>query len=243
MASLLSLILAVPSLVASAAPGAAAAASSGAGAAAAAAGQGETGWMIWTFGLFGLALLIVVLEVFLPSGGILGAVAFISAMAGVVFAFRGGGELAGLAALGVVMLSTPTIVWVLVKVFPSTPIGSRIILSDNLSEEELAQRERDRAAQASALTGLIGAHGMAVTVLRPGGTVRIDGEDIEAFAETGMIEPETEVVVARVVGRQIRVRPVTGSASSARPRTTESGATAAAADEFASQSDTTPPRE
>ncbi|MFG0331638.1 MAG: NfeD family protein [Phycisphaerales bacterium] len=161
---------------------------------------------VWVFGLFGLAFALFVLEIFIPSGGLIGAASFLCALAAVTIAFRIS-PLSGFGALGVLAFATPTLTWAALKIMPNTPIGRRIILSDGTSEDDLQQRESERAAEAAQISALVGARGETMTSLRPGGTVRIDGEDVEAYAEIGYIEAGVEVEVVAVSGRYLRVRP------------------------------------
>ncbi len=162
------------------------------------------GW--WVVGLLTLAALMVALELFVPSGGLISVVAGLSAIAGVVVAFKIS-IVTGLIALGLVLVLTPTILWMAIKVFPSTPVGRNIILTEGTTEEDMQRRLHERHAETEAISSLIGAQGKALTGLRPGGTIRLDGEDIEAFAETGIIPAGTKVVITSVNGRQIRVMP------------------------------------
>ncbi len=166
--------------------------------------NGALGW--WVVGLLTLAALMVALELFVPSGGLISIVAGLSAIAGVVVAFQIS-IVTGLIALGLVVVLTPTILWMAIKVFPSTPVGRNIILTEGTTEEDMQRRLHERHAEAEAISSLIGAQGRALTGLRPGGTIRLDGEDIEAFAETGIIPAGTKVVITSVNGRQIRVMP------------------------------------
>ena len=117
-----------------------------------------------------------------------------------------------MAALGFLLYATPTCIWLALKIMPNTPIGRRIILMDNRSDEQLARDHLNKVEEAAAIDGLIGAQGRALTDLRPGGTIRIDGEDVEAFAETGYVEAGNDVEVVSVHGRQIKVRQVKSNA-------------------------------
>ena len=165
-------------------------------------GPGILGW--WVVGLLTLATLLVAVELFVPSGGLISIVAGLCAIAGVAVAFQVN-VMTGLTARGSVVVGGPTVFWAAIKVFPSTPVGRNIILTAGTTEEDIQRRQSERRAETQAITALIGAEGEALTGLRPGGTVRIDGEDIEAFAETGIIDAGMKVVVTSVQGRQIRV--------------------------------------
>ena len=93
------------------------------------------------------------------------------------------------------------------KVWPNTPIGRRLILgdaSDDLDEEAPPPTDAsDELRQA-----LVGATGVAMSDLRPVGTVRIEGERVEALAEGGMIDAGQDVRITAVEGNRIRVRAV-----------------------------------
>jgi membrane-bound serine protease (ClpP class) len=176
--------------------------------------SGALAW--WVVGLLSLAAAMVALELFVPSGGLIAVVAGLCALGGVVLAFKIS-ILTGTIALGLVVVLTPTILWMAFKVFPSTPVGRHIILTEGTTEEDIQRRQYERHAEAEAISSLIGAEAKALTGLRPGGTIRLDGEDIEAFAETGIIPAGTRVVVTSVNGRQIRVMPADEVDNRSRP--------------------------
>jgi hypothetical protein len=98
------------------------------------------------------------------------------------------------------------------KLWINSPLGRRMILGGDdptLGDPDadptgLAQRARlERLAQ---LKDLIGARGVSVTPLRPVGTVKIDGQRIDAMAESGVIDTGTPIVVTDVYDNQIKVR-------------------------------------
>ncbi|MEI6256331.1 MAG: serine protease, partial [Planctomycetota bacterium] len=63
--------------------------------------------LLWVVALLALGLSVMVLEVFVPSGGILGLVSILTLIAGITTAFLEQGALAGMAALAVVLLAVP----------------------------------------------------------------------------------------------------------------------------------------
>lgn len=169
--------------------------------------SGNEALLIWVFALFAVALTLAALELFIPSGGLIGAASFICSMAAVGVAFKIGSGY-GLSALGFMVIATPTTIWLGLKVFPNTPVGKQIILTSASSPEELQKRDIEKREAERAITGLIGARGKTMTALRPGGTIQIEGEDVEAFAETGMIDADVEVEIVSIKGRQLKVREV-----------------------------------
>ena len=53
---------------------------------------------------------------------------------------------------------------------------------------------------------LVGKTGVTLSVLRPVGVVRINGERIDAIAETGSIEADTPIIVVSATDNQLKVR-------------------------------------
>lgn len=159
--------------------------------------------LFWGIGLLAASLLLIIIEVFVPSAGMIAVVASASAVAGVVCLFRvsPGWGIAGLAT--VFVLGPLTLAFAL-KVWPSTPIG-RAMLGEPTPEEAeaarlAAQRERD------AMLALVGAEGRVLTDLRPVGIVEIAGQRHEALAESALIRSGARVRVTRIDAGQIKVR-------------------------------------
>ncbi len=171
------------------------------------ANAGNEALLIWVFALFGVAVAIAALEIFIPSGGVLGAAAFLCSVAAIVVAFKISTGY-GAAATGFAVMATPATIWMGIKVFPNTPMGRRIILSAGSTPDEMQIAEIEKREELRAISSLVGARGRTMTALRPGGTMRLEGEDVEAFAETGMIEADVEVEIVSIADRQLRVRAV-----------------------------------
>jgi membrane-bound ClpP family serine protease len=164
-------------------------------------------YLIWAFALIGFATLLFVLEILIPSGGIIGLLALCAAIGAVVaFSFEsliwGGVSLAGL------LVMVPLAINFALRVFPNTPVGKKLILGEDVEdEEELARLEEQRREEEQRRQALIGAEGTTVTPLRPGGSVKIDGVTIEATSEVGMIEVGVPIKVTKVDAFGVRVRP------------------------------------
>ncbi len=163
-------------------------------------------FLLWGFGLFGLAFILFLVELFLPTGGVIGVMVGVAAIAGVVSCFRASMTW-GVSSLLFLIVISPIAFAFALKVWPNTPIGRRLILgdaSDDLDEEAPPPTDAsDELRQA-----LVGATGVAMSDLRPVGTVRIEGERVEALAEGGMIDAGQDVRITAVEGNRIRVRAV-----------------------------------
>lgn len=164
-------------------------------------------FLLWGFGLFALAALILVLELFIPSGGLLGALSGVAAIAGVVSFWRHSPGW-GLASLGALIILAPVSVSLLLKVWPHTPVGRRMILgspgteSEEHARHDALERERERLE----LEALVGKTGEALTDLRPVGEVLIDTGRHEGLAQGPAIERGERVRVVDVEGFTLKVR-------------------------------------
>lgn len=165
--------------------------------------------LIWGLGLLALSVLILVIEIFVPSGGVLAITSGVVGIAGIVclFMMKEQGVLWGSSGILMMLIIFPSAFAFWAKVFPNTSFGQKMIGA--LSEEELSQREQlEREAQES-LEALVGRQGVAKSALRPVGTIEIDEERYEALAEGVAIEAGQKVRVSSIVDAKIKVRPVT----------------------------------
>ncbi len=163
--------------------------------------------LYWGIGLIAASVLLIVLEVFVPSGGLISILAVGAAIAGVVFLFRHDTTWGLTGTLTVLVLLPLTFAFTL-KLLPHTPIGKLMLYGED--GEDAGQRAAEQAQSAKdALHALEGLEGVALTDLYPIGFVEIEGTRREALAEGVMINAGDRVRVSRVVSNQIKVRPIT----------------------------------
>ena len=84
----------------------------------------------WSLLCFLLALVLFAIEVFIPSGGLLGVLAIISAITGIIFLFQIDTTL-GLVGSIVCVAAIPVLIMSAMKFWPSTPFG-RMLMSKKL---------------------------------------------------------------------------------------------------------------
>ena len=165
----------------------------------------------WELILFLIGIALIMVEIFATPGfGVLGIAGIVAVIVGLVFAaidtdilkYVHSGE------IPVAYIFRPfamVIISVTVGLSLSIWLGRRFLTGHSALRERVVltssmdagegwvSRERER--------GLVGMYGVATTVLRPTGKIRIDGLYYEAAAEEGFfIEKGTEVVVARDEG-------------------------------------------
>lgn len=158
--------------------------------------------------LMGGALLLLFIELLVPSGGLIGVLSAIAAI-GSITCFFLYDQTIGFIALLLTMILGPVAVALMFKLWLNSPIGKGLILGGELepsTEESFHSSEYARSARSAELRQLIGTEGMTITALRPVGTVRINNERIDALAETGVIEANVPIVVVDVHDNQIKVR-------------------------------------
>jgi membrane-bound ClpP family serine protease len=159
--------------------------------------------LYWGIGLLALAVVLLVVEVFVPTGGFIGVTATCLAIAGCICLFKVDWRWGafGLLAIGVI---GPTIVYLGLQVFPSTPMGRKIL---NLPPE-YDPESGPPPSPAAEFEALIDAEGSALTDLRPGGFVRLEHKRVAAMSEISFIPAGTRVRVTGADGMGVRVRPV-----------------------------------
>ena len=146
--------------------------------------------------VIGIAL--IIMEIFLPSGGILGILAAAALVTSLVLAFRES-DATGFTFLGLAVVIVPVSVMLGLKFFPKTPVGRRLILPPTTNTAAPAGiAEKD-------YTALLGRKGKAVTPLRPSGIIEIDGQRYSAAADGEMIRQGVEIAVITVEGNNIIV--------------------------------------
>ncbi|MEM1186465.1 MAG: NfeD family protein [Planctomycetota bacterium] len=161
--------------------------------------------LYWGLALIAAAVLLLIVEAFVPSGGLIAAVAAVGAVAGVVFLFRVSVSW-GVIGLLLVMVLGPTSFFFALNMLPQTPMG-RALLGAPSEEEEMA-RELAESKEEADRAALVGQEAITLTDLRPVGEIRIDGQRYEATAISGLVDAGSRVRVVKVDSSHIRVKPI-----------------------------------
>lgn len=158
---------------------------------------------VWAVLVLLIGLGLAVLEVFIPSGGILGFLSICSILGSVFLAFRQG-PMAGFLILTMAIVGLPVVVVLALKYWPETPMGRRIILGSPRSEDV-----RSGITERRGLSELVGQVGQVKSPMLPSGAVAVNGRTIDAVSEGMPIEPGQRVRVVEVRGSRVVVRPIT----------------------------------
>ena len=154
---------------------------------------------LWTFLFLGLALIVAIAEVLLPSAGIFAVLAIALLITSIVFAFQVDVVFGSLYTLFVCLL-VPVFLWAALRTWPQTWVGRQILLTP---EEDPALVPNE---ELEALKQLIGKHGMAKSKMLLGGLIEIEGIRYSAVSDAEPIESGDPVCVIRIEGTSIIVR-------------------------------------
>jgi len=152
-------------------------------------------------GLAAAGVLALILEVFVPAAGIIGIAGLGSIIAGVVIAYQRLGNLIGSIYLAVVLVLVPVFIVLYFRFFPRSPVG-RWLISQDRQEPEKGYS----SFTAEKYVDLIGKEGTSLTILRPAGMVRIDGQKFSAVTGGEFIEKDKPIKVVKVEGSRVVVR-------------------------------------
>jgi membrane-bound ClpP family serine protease len=158
-------------------------------------------YIAWAILLLLVGCALIVLEVFIPSGGIISVLAIVSLIASVIIAFWESpttGPITGLVFAAVAVVAAPAVLGLALKYWPKTRMG-KAFLGELPREEEVLPEDPRRA--------LLGRVGVARSKMLPSGAVEVDGQMIDAVTQGQAIEPGAYVVVIEVRANRVVVRP------------------------------------
>jgi len=156
-------------------------------------------WLLFAVFLYVVCAALIVAEVFIPSGGLLGVCATVALVSGVLLFFQHS-TATGLIGSVVAVFMVPSLLVLAYKLLPRTRFGRRVLLAPPV-------RQRGEAiTDASELSRLVGRTGRVLTTMRPVGMCDFDGHRIECVAESGYVQRDAQVKAIRVDGTQVTVR-------------------------------------
>lgn len=160
--------------------------------------------LLWSLGLMALAFTCLILEFLIPSAGLIGVGAAISFAAAIFVAFTDSTRL-GLTFTAVVALAVPLILVAMIRIWPHTPVGRRMLNLPPTGDAEARSSAEDPRMRH--LRELVGRVGRARTHLLPSGQIEVDGRRYDAVASGGAIDRDSAVEVFSVEMGKIHVRP------------------------------------
>ncbi len=153
--------------------------------------------VIWPLVCVVLGLLLVMLEAFVPSGGLIGILAAALIAYGVGLAFWHSTDL-GLKFLLGLGIALPCALGFTIYFWPRSPFAKYFALAPP-EAEEIHEGPGD-------LEHLVGQYGRSLTPLRPAGVVSFEGRRLDGQAQDVMIEANALVQAVEVRGRRLIVK-------------------------------------
>lgn len=158
---------------------------------------------VWAILLLVIAIGIVALEMFIPSGGLLGIMAAAAMVSSIFVVFKYYGLVWGTVYLVFNAFLTPFVIVSALKWWPHTPIGRKMLnLPPGQAGEITSTPSYDEYKE------LIGKRGVARSKMLPSGTVQLGEVRYDAVGQGVAIDPGQAVEVVAVEGNRIIVRPV-----------------------------------
>ncbi len=157
--------------------------------------------LYWSIILIVVGLGVVVLELFLPSAGMLGVLAAVLILSGIVTGFLADFYTGAFILLATAM-ALPALLVSMLKIWPHTPIGRSILLDEREPHEVLPDDLHSK--------DLIGQLGIAKTKMLPSGIILVDGKKLDAISNGFAIEMGDAVKITKVRGNLIHVEPYEG---------------------------------
>ncbi|UJF35076.1 NfeD family protein [Paenibacillus hexagrammi] len=149
--------------------------------------------------VFGLGIVLLLLELVVPSFGILSVLGAICLFGGVLMASSDPKEAAII--LGIALLLSVVVIALAVKYFNHRGVWNRFILREQLTSEQGFTSSPDRVY-------LLDAEGTAITPLRPAGTALIGDARVDVVTDGEFIEKGKPIKVTYVEGNRIVVKEI-----------------------------------
>jgi membrane-bound ClpP family serine protease len=153
--------------------------------------------LAWSILLMLAGCVVLVLEVFIPSGGILAVLSTLAFVGSIFFAFQRG-PVTGFAFILTTVVAVPLVLAAAFHYWPKTRIG-KAFLGELPTDEDVLPDDPHRL--------LVGRVGVARSKMLPSGAVEIDGQMIDAISHGQAIEPGQYIVVSEVRANRVVVRP------------------------------------
>jgi len=150
-------------------------------------------------------------DLYVPSAGMLLLLSLVAAVGSVVFGFQSG-TTSGMTMLTLVAASIPILGVVAIRIWPHTPVGRRIVLGLPPERPTISYEKQNTLAE------LIGYVVISEYPLMPSGQITIDHRPYNAFAEDGYIDAGWRVEVVGVRQRDLIVRVTDKPLTPIRPR-------------------------
>jgi membrane-bound serine protease (ClpP class) len=156
-------------------------------------------WLAFAVFLYFACAVLIIAEVFVPSGGLISICALACLIGGLMIFFHSS-TAAGWMGIVVAIIMIPSVLIIAYKIFPKTKFGKSVTLTPP------ERNAGDAIPDTSELKKMLGAVGVVLTPLRPVGMCDFSGQRVECVAESGYVDKGKKVKVIHVEGTQLTVR-------------------------------------
>ncbi len=161
-------------------------------------------WLVFAIFLYFACAVLIIAEVFVPSGGLISLCALACLIGGAVIFFQHSAT-AGWIGVGIGFVMIPGVLIFTYRIFPKTRFGKSVTLTPS------ERQQGDAIPDTSELTEMLGKVGVVLTPLRPVGTCDFAGKRVECVAEGGYVDKDKKVKVIDVESTQLTVRMIEDS--------------------------------
>ena len=158
----------------------------------------------FAYALILLGMVLLVAELFLPTGGILTVLSIGALIVGVTITYNYDPS-TGVVTLIVLLILMPVLIWAGFRYWPHTGIGKKLILGGPAEDDTVANMPVNLE-----LEQLRGRFGKATSWLRPSGVAEFDGRRVDVLSEGSVIEPGRWVRCIDVKSGKVVVREADG---------------------------------
>ena len=162
--------------------------------------------VVWAIILLGIAAALFFVEIFVPSGGLLGTLSAVCVVGGVVMLFQVNTTM-GLIGAAAALLLLPFALASMLKIWPNTPIGRALTLRAPPSSRGVDQADQQLGGE-DQNRNLVGQTGQAITDLHPVGMCLINGQREQCLAQDGVIDAGSTIQIVSAEPMQIKVKQV-----------------------------------
>ena len=161
-------------------------------------------WLVFAIFLYFACAVLIIAEVFVPSGGLISLCALACLVGGAVIFFQHSAT-AGWIGVGIAFVMIPGVLIFTYKIFPKTRFGKSVTLTPP------ERQQGDAIPDTSELKEMLGEVGVVLTPLRPVGMCDFSGQRVECVAEGGYVDKDKKVKVIDVESTQLTVRMIEDS--------------------------------
>ena len=158
-------------------------------------------WLVFAIFLYFACAVLIIAEVFVPSGGLISLCALACLVGGAAIFFQHSAT-AGWIGIGIAFVMIPGVLIFAYKIFPKSRFGKSVTLTPP------KRQQGDAIPDTSELKELLGEVGVVLTPLRPVGMCDFSGQRVECVAEGGYVDKDKKVKVIDVESTQLTVREI-----------------------------------